>query len=357
MFTVLLLSSYKRHLKVYSSLKKAIYISVLLLIVLAVSITLYAWDQYQRFLETPMNISEDNGVVYTVKRGDNIASISTDLADKNLSPFPALYLELFARYLKKASQIKAGEYHIAAGTTLPMFLETIINGKVVQYRYTVIEGMTSQQLLEDLKTNDNLLHTLGSLSEQDLLTELGSEFNQLEGLFLPETYLFPAGTTDLDFLKRSYDALQNYLTEAWANKAENLPYETPYEALIMASIIEKETGIAEERTEIAGVFVRRLEKGMRLQTDPTVIYGMGDSYDGNIRRKDLRTDTPYNTYTRHGLPPTPIALASKESIYAALHPKDGNTLYFVATGKDGRHYFSATLKEHNNAVRKYQLKK
>jgi UPF0755 protein len=241
--------------------------------------------------------------------------------------------------------------------TLPVFLETIVSGKVVLHSYTVVEGMTSQQLLSSLADNENLKSTVASLSDQELLSALGTEFHHLEGLFLPETYLFPAGTSDLDFLKRAYNSLETYLNQAWLNKADKLPYETPYEALIMASIIEKETGIPEERTEIAGVFVRRLEKGMRLQTDPTVIYGMGENYDGNIRRKDLRTDTAYNTYTRHGLPPTPIALASKESIYAALHPKDGNSLYFVATGKDGRHYFSSTLKEHNNAVRKYQLKK
>ncbi len=337
-------------------MKKTLNISILLVVFTAVSAMYYGWKQYQDFLVTPLLIGDDD-LVYTVNRGDNIGAISKDLADKNLSPFPSIYLELYARYHKKASLIKAGEYHLTSGTTLPMFLETIIKGKVLQYRYTVVEGMTSQLLLDDLKANDKLTHTLADLTQQDLLTELGAEVDHIEGLFFPETYLFPAGTTDLDFLKRAYTDLQTYLSEAWEKKAENLPYETPYEALIMASIIEKETGIAEERTEIAGVFVRRLEKGMRLQTDPTVIYGMGANYDGNIRRKDLRTDTPYNTYTRHGLPPTPIALASKESIYAALHPKDGNSLYFVATGKDGRHYFSATLKEHNNAVRKYQLKK
>jgi UPF0755 protein len=338
-------------------LKKIIYISALVLIFVVISISGFAWSQYQSFLTTSMQINDENGLVYKVNRGENIASISNDLIEKQLSSFPALYLELFARFHDKAAQIKAGEYLLYQGMTLPVFLETIISGKVVQHRYTVVEGMTSQELLSGLAANENLKSTIGAMPTQELLTALGTEFSHIEGIFLPETYLFPAGTTDLDFLKRSYDALQNYLSEAWANKADNLPYETPYDALIMASIIEKETGIAEERTEIAGVFVRRLEKGMRLQTDPTVIYGMGESYDGNIRRKDLRTDTPYNTYTRHGLPPTPIALASKESIYAALHPKEGNSLYFVATGNDGRHYFSSTLKEHNNAVRKYQLKK
>ena len=185
---------------------------------------------------------------------------------------------------------------------------------------------------------------------------LGKSGEHAEGLFLPETYYFPAGTSDIEFLKRAYKDMASQLEKAWGNRAEDLPYETPYEALIMASIIEKETGIAEERPEIAGVFVRRLNIDMLLQTDPTVIYGIGADYDGNIRRSDLRKDTPYNTYTRAGLPPTPIALPSQAAIEAALHPKAGNSLYFVATGSEGRHYFSKNLSEHNAAVRRYLAK-
>ncbi len=276
---------------------------------------------------------------------------------QKLTALPAIYFELYARYHQKASLIKAGEYLIKPNTTLPLFLEQIIEGEVVQYRYTIVEGITSQQLIATLKLHANLNSALNGMSSEEILKALGAAEQHIEGLFLPETYHFPAGTSDLAFLQRSYDALQSTLSDEWQNKADDLPYKTPYEALIMASIIEKETGIAEERAQIAGVFVRRLQKGMRLQTDPTVIYGMGDAYKGNIRRKDLRTDTRYNTYTRHGLPPTPIALASKESLHAALHPADGKSLYFVATGKEGRHYFSSTLTEHNKAVRKYQLKK
>jgi UPF0755 protein len=287
----------------------------------------------------------------------NISRVSQQLTEKGLSDFPSFYLDLYARYLKKSNLIKAGEYQLNFGTTIPMFLEQVIGGKVVQYRYTVVEGLTSQQLIADIMNNDKLTVTLTDITTEQLLTKLNSPYPHIEGLFLPETYHFPAGMTDIDFLRRAYNHLQTYLIQQWQNRADNLPYQSPYDALIMASIIEKETGIAEERPQIAGVFVRRLHKGMRLQTDPTVIYGMGENFDGNIRRKDLRTDTPYNTYTRHGLPPTPIALASKESIYAALHPADGKSLYFVATGKEGRHYFSSTLTEHNKAVRKYQLKK
>ncbi len=189
------------------------------------------------------------------------------------------------------------------------------------------------------------------------MAAIGKPELHAEGWFLPETYYFPTGTTDVEFLHRAHQQMVEALDSVWKNKADNLPYKDPYEVLIMASIIEKETGIAEERPQIAGVFVRRLNKGMRLQTDPTVIYGLGDKFDGNLRRKDLRTDTPYNTYTRFGLPPTPIALASRESLEAAVHPADGKSLYFVATGQDGRHVFSSNLKDHNNAVRRYQLKR
>jgi UPF0755 protein len=188
------------------------------------------------------------------------------------------------------------------------------------------------------------------------MTALELPSNHGEGEFAPETYHFTSGTSDTQILSRAHSLMTTTLEEAWKNKAEDLPYKTPYEALIMASIIEKESGIAEERTQIAGVFVRRLELGMRLQTDPTVIYGLGTNFDGDLRRKDLTTDTPYNTYTRNGLPPTPIALPSKESIIAALHPQTGKSLFFVATGHEGRHIFSANLADHNKAVRQYQLK-
>jgi UPF0755 protein len=217
--------------------------------------------------------------------------------------------------------------------------------------------MTSQQLLDAVAQDTRLRQTLGDITLAELMDKIDGNQRHGEGEFAPETYYFSAGTSDLNLLKRAYRRMRDDLSHAWQNKAEKLPYKTAYEALIMASIIEKETGIAEERSEISGVFVRRLRKGMRLQTDPTVIYGMGDKYKGNIRRKDLTTDTIYNTYTRFGLPPSPIALPSKAAIDAALNPKQGKSLYFVATGKEGRHVFSNTLLEHNKAVRRYQLKK
>ena len=314
------------------------------------------WFEYQRFLTTPMAISE-NGHIYTVESGSNLRKISQDITKQGLSDFPAAYLTLYGRLEGKAHLIKAGEYLIPQDTRLPQFLDQLIAGQVIQYSFTIIEGMTAQQLIDLVAVDERIKHTLKGAKLSQVMADIILSNQYGEGEFLPETYNFTKGTRDIDLLRRAHKSMAVTLEKAWNNKAENLPYKTPYEALIMASIIEKETGIAEERAQISGVFVRRLQKGMRLQTDPTVIYGMGDKYNGNIRRKDLRTDTPYNTYTRHGLPPTPIALPSKASIEAALHPQAGKSLYFVATGKEGRHVFSNSLTAHNKAVRKYQLKK
>jgi UPF0755 protein len=197
---------------------------------------------------------------------------------------------------------------------------------------------------------------MSGLGNNEIMPALALPDSDPEGQFLPDTYLFPDETTDIQFLLRAFKASESYLSEKWSHRDENLPLKSPYEALILASIVEKETAKADERPTIAGVFIRRLNKGMRLQTDPTVIYGMGEQFDGNIRRRDLKADTPYNTYTRFGLPPTPIALPGRAAIDAVLHPASGKSLYFVAKG-DGSHQFSATLKEHNQAVRRYQLRK
>ncbi|MCX4189256.1 endolytic transglycosylase MltG [Methylophaga sp. OBS3] len=316
---------------------------------------LYAWSEYQRFLNTPIQTSVDEETIFTIQPGDNLSRISQRLFQEGLSPTPSIYLDLYGRYQGTANQIKAGEYAISSGTTLPALLQQFVDGKVVQYGLTIVEGMTAQQLLLKVRQHPKIVTTEELADLPAVAAALNLPDDHAEGWFLPETYKFPAGTTDIQFLRRAYLNMQSELDSAWSERSDDLPYDSPYEALIMASIIEKETGVPEERDEISGVFVRRLEKGMRLQTDPTVIYGMGESYDGNIRRKDLRTDTLYNTYTRHGLPPTPICLPSKEAIHAALHPKDGEYLFFVATGEEGRHKFSKTYSEHNKAVRKYQL--
>ena len=330
-----------------------LFLSSILFLVIIAGAGLY---EYQRFTSTPLNLAEDGNVI-TVKSGSNLQKVSKELTQKGLSDFHPYYLYIYGRLVEKSHLIKAGEFLILPNTTLPELLEQLINGQVIQYPLTIVEGLTAQQLIEIVSNDKRLVSTLENTKLTAVMADINKPDNHGEGEFLPETYYFTAGMTDKDILSRAHQDMTRYLEKAWQNKADKLPYKTSYEALIMASIIERETGIAEERAEIAGVFVRRLNKGMRLQTDPTVIYGMGDKYKGNIRRKDLRTDTPYNTYTRYGLPPTPIALPSKESIDAALHPAEGKSLYFVATGSEGRHAFSNTLTAHNKAVRKYQLKK
>jgi UPF0755 protein len=230
------------------------------------------------------------------------------------------------------------------------------NGKSTQGGLTFIEGRTFAQMRDKIAHNDAIKQTIVNLPEAEVLKLMGSSYTKAEGLFFPDTFYFDRGTADMVVLQRSFDAMQAKLLKAWNNRAPDLPYKNSYEALIMASIVEKETGKASERPMIAAVFINRLRIGMRLQTDPTVIYGMGDTYDGNIRKKDLLTDTPYNTYTRDGLPPTPIAMPGLASIEAALHPAETKALYFVGKG-DGTHAFTNNLQDHNRAVVKYQLKK
>jgi UPF0755 protein len=335
-------------------MKKTLLFKVLLPAAIVAAVCTYFALQYQRFLNEPLAL--DNDMSYTVEPGTNLKKISEDLKQLGLTDLPPIYLQVYGRLTDQAHKIKAGEYQIEAETTLPAFLDKLVSGKVVMNAFTIIEGMTAREMITSLHAHPKIVKTLATHNLDKVMAELGAPEKNGEGWFLPETYHFPSGTTDIAFLRRAYQQMQESLEQAWQNRAEDLPYDTPYEALIMASIIEKETGIAEERPQIAGVFVRRLQKGMRLQTDPTVIYGLGETFDGNLRRKDLRSDTPYNTYTRGGLPPSPICLPSIESIEAALHPADGDSLYFVATGEDGRHKFSATLKEHNQAVRRYQLR-
>jgi UPF0755 protein len=235
-------------------------------------------------------------------------------------------------------------------------LLSLNHGKATQGSVTFIEGRTFAQMRAKLTKNDAVKQTISVLSESEILKNMGSEYTIAEGLFFPDTYYFDRNTADTVMLQRSYEAMRTKLDMAWKKRAAGLPYKNSYQALIMASIVEKETGQASERPLIAGVFINRLRIGMRLQTDPSVIYGMGAQYKGNIRKKDLLTDTPYNTYTRIGLPPTPIAMPGLASIEAALHPASTRALYFVGKG-DGSHAFSNSLEEHNRAVVKYQLKK
>lgn len=245
---------------------------------------------------------------------------------------------------------RAGEYRLEYGLKPRALLRKLAAGSVVQHRLTLVEGWTFRQVMVALGNEAGLAHRFDAANPStwpEQLAELG--IGEPEGWFLPETYSYTLGDSDLDILARAHRAMRDALALAWASRDEGLPLETPYELLILASIIEKETGVEEERARIAGVFIRRLQKGMKLQTDPTVIYGLGESFDGDIRRKDLRADTPYNTYTRHGLPPTPIAMPGRASLLAAAHPAAGEALYFVADGKGG-HTFSKTLEEHQAAV-------
>lgn len=314
----------------------------------------WGWMEYDEFMHAPLNLPQE-GVIYELKPGNTIRGVADELEAQGILSKPLL-LRLLARWTGQASRLKAGEYHLPAGSTPTKVLEILTSNRVVQHGMTIIEGWSFKQLLAAVRREPSLVQTLEGLDEQALMTRLGLEGLHPEGRFFPDTYHFPKGTTDVEFLLRAYRRMEDFLQAAWQKREEGLPIKSSYEALILASIIEKETGIPAERAKIAGVFVRRLNKGMRLQTDPTVIYGMGDAYDGNIRRRDLTTDTPYNTYVHKGLTPTPIAMPSGKAIEAALHPEPGKSLYFVATG-DGGHYFSATLKEHNQAVRKYQLKR
>ena len=303
--------------------------------------------QYQKALNAPL-VAEGDGII-TVKRGDTLASLNRELVQRGVIHSDWV-LPVYARLNPQAANIKAGDYRIDASASLPSLMNDITNGKVVVYNITVVEGKTFKDLRASLVQTAGIEHTLNDKTDAQIATLLGIDGSP-EGWFMPETYQFHRGSSDLELLKRMYGEMQRTLEQEWPNRADGLPLANPYQALILASIIEKETGVASERPQIAGVFVRRLEKDMLLQTDPSVIYGAAD-YHGDLTRKHLQTDTPYNTYINKGLPPTPIALPGKASIQAALHPADGDSLYFVADGKGG-HTFSATYEEHQQAVARY----
>jgi len=322
--------------------------------VLALVIPLWLWFDVSVFLSSPLHVPAD-GLNIEVKQGSNLTRVAHMLAKQGVLDKPR-YLTLYAHWIQHANKISVGEYHIEPGATPKTLLQQLVEGKVIQYSITLVDGWTFAQALEVVRNNPHLEHRLQGMSPKAIMDKLGHPGENPEGWFMPDTYNFPRGLTDITFLQRAYDMMRDYLDQAWAGRDVGIPLKTPYEALILASIVEKETGLAAERPVIAGVFTRRLRKHMRLQSDPTVIYGMGDSYKGDIRWRDLRADNPYNTYQRGGLPPTPIALPSRAAIDAVLHPADGDALYFVSRG-DGSHKFSATLEEHNLAVDKYQRKK
>ena len=319
------------------------------MIVLAAAVLIIAIG---RFLNAPMAIPQDS-VVFEIPSGSAFATISRNLAELGYIEHPDWY-RWYARVSGRAGAVHAGEYLIESGTTPRQLLKMFVDGDVQLYSFTIVEGWTFRDLVTALRADDTLEVSIEYEDWPAILESLGAEVEHPEGLFLPETYRYPKGTTGSDILRQAYTLMQETLAEEWQERHQDLPISTPYEALILASIVEKETALAAERPRIAGVFTRRLEKNMRLQTDPTVIYGLGLEFDGNLTRLHLRSDTPYNTYTRRGLPPTPIALPGRAAINAALQPAAGSELYFVATGLgDGSHKFSDTKEEHDAAVQEF----
>ena len=318
------------------------------LLLLSVVAAAYVWNQYRSFVDTPLLIPEQ-GFNLQVARGASVRAVIGELQQKGMTRADWRW-RILTRL--QPSTIKAGEYALNAGLKPPALLKLLASGEVISYRFTIIEGWTYRQLLEALGRDPVLEKTIPELDgDERVLAAAGVEVEHPEGWFLPETYQFVRGDSDVDILARAHSGMVTELENAWSGRAEDLPLESAYELLILASIVEKESGLEEERADIAGVFMRRLQQGWRLETDPTVIYGIGESYDGDIRRRDLDTDTPYNTYTRFGLPPTPIAMPGPSALQAVAAPADGTAMFFVASGTGG-HVFSDTLDEHNAAVRK-----
>lgn len=295
----------------------------------------------------------DEPVDFRVEPGTSLGEAARMLAETDVLAEP-LWFRLYARARGDAMNVKAGAYRVEPGTSRRELLDMLVLGEVRQFRVTIIEGWTFRQMRTALAEHEAIDATLSGASPDRIMAELGHPEQDAEGRFFPDTYRFEWGTTDIELLRRAYQRMTEVLDQEWPKRDEDLPLATPYKALILASIIEKETAVPDERDRIAGVFIRRLQQGMRLRADPTVIYGIGPTFDGNLSDRHLRADQPYNTYQHGGLPPTPIALPGRESIHAALHPAEGDALYFVARG-DGSHVFSATLEEHNKAVRRYQL--
>lgn len=332
---------------------KKILLFILLVLIAFAGATAFLWNGYKDFVNKPLGLSQE----LSVTKGQSAFGLGQRWHQQGLID-NFYYYQILMRLEPDLRHIKAGDYEITPEMTTVDVLQKLVAGDVISYQVTLVEGANLYELLAALTKNKDLVHTIDSKQDFDRvwkqLSFTGKEYP--EGLFFADTYQFTKGDTDLDILKRAHKRLNKVLDEEWAGRADDLPYEQPYQALIMASIIEKETALPAERTQISGVFVRRLKRGMLLQTDPTIIYGLLPDFDGNIRRRDIRNPHQWNTYVHKGLPPTPIAIVGRDAIHAALHPAPGDTLYFVAKG-DGSHYFSKSLAEHNRAVRKYQLKR
>lgn len=322
-------------------------LAIVLLAALVSAGTLLVVRQY---LATPLTLP-DEPVVVDIEPGLSLQQLANQLAAEGYLSWPQA-LVMWARWHGFDRQLRSGEYALTADLTPRTLMHLLMSGRVVQYAVTLVEGWTVRQALENLWQRDNIIATLRDQPDAAIHAALDTSLPALEGSLFPDTYFYTKGTTDIAILRRASQRLQQVLAEEWQQRAAGLPYESAWQALIMASIIERESGFQAEKQDIAGVFVRRLQAGMRLQSDPTVIYGMGSRYDGVIYRSDLNTTTAYNTYRINGLPPTPIALAGRDSIHASLQPRAGTALYFVSRG-DGSHQFSDTLEEHNAAVQRY----
>jgi UPF0755 protein len=332
-------------------LKKAWFWVLIVSILVIFLLTYGAIRQVQVWLYEPLPLSEPTLV--TITTGSGLGAISNKLYNAGVISHADSF-KYYAKWRQLDRYIKAGEYQFSGSINSVEVLAQLVSGKVLEYQFTVPEGLRYKDFVT-LLSNHPAMQGKPVPEAQEWLTSMHSRWKHPEGLLFPSTYRFAKHNLPIDIIEQAHLKQVQVLQTAWAQRGDDLPYETPYEALIMASIIEKETGLASERATIAGVFVRRLQKGMKLQTDPTVIYGMGDDFKGNIRRSDLITDTPYNTYVHRGLPPTPIALPGLAAINAALHPEDGLSLFFVSKG-DGSHEFADTYPQHLINVRKYQLK-
>ena len=323
---------------------------VLLPVLVAGSVLTGLW--MRDALLSPMQLPAE-GVTYTIPVGAGLTALASDLASTGMLS-SGMWLTLYGRLTAGEGAIKAGEYHLPAGMTARQFLQKARSGDVIQHRVTLLEGWSFQQVLTTLHLQAAIDSQLEGLSAAAIMGRLQHPGESPEGRFFPDTYNYERGTSDLRILATAYKRMQTILSEEWLLRDVDLPYETSYEALTMASIVEKESGREADRSRIVAVFIRRLERGIRLQSDPTVIFGMGSEFSGDLRRADLVANTPYNTYVHYGLPPTPISNPSRAAIHAALNPADTSSLYFVSRG-DGSSQFSDTLEEHNRAVRKYQL--
>ncbi len=324
-----------------------------LLLLAAIAYGAYLYRDYKRFVDAPIAGIATNTAI-DVPLGLPLPGVVKLLDTRGFSPGNAYYWRLLAREMGVAGKLHAGEYGLEPGLTPRALLRKMAAGEVIQHHFTIVEGWTFAQLRAALAQDVGVAQTLGGVDDKELMRRLGDADALPEGQFLPETYSYVKGMSDFDVLRRAHEGLHKALAKLWSEHAADTPLTSPYQALTLASIVEKETGRATERPQIARVFLSRLKLGMKLQTDPTVIYGMGTAYDGNIRKRDLETDTPFNTYTRYGLPPTPIALPGKAALEAVVHPATTEALYFVARG-DGSHEFSPTLEAHNRAVAKFQL--